>query len=85
MQRSAIVLACGGAAVALPNFAVASGLAGALMQPFLTFIFPALFFVRLHRPTLSPPMVACCYAVATVGALGCVAGLASNISILADG
>jgi vesicular inhibitory amino acid transporter len=85
LQRSGIVLVCGAAALALPNFGVAMGLAGSLMLSFLTFIFPAVFFLRLHRPNLSAPTVACCYAVACVGALGCVSGLASNISILVNG
>ena len=85
LQRSAIVLVCGVAAVALPNFGVAMGLAGSLMLSFLTFIFPSIFFVRLHRPNLSRRTVACCYAVACVGVLGCVSGLASNINILVNG
>jgi len=79
LVRSAIVIACGAVAVGIPDFGTAMGLMGSITLPFLTFIFPGLFFVRLHGTELALSFRFLCYFVVVFGAFGAVLGLFSNI------
>ena len=83
LHRSILVCGCGAVAVLIPNFVLAMGFMGSLTLPFLTFIFPALFFLKLHRSNCFTRL--CCCVVIVVGVLGCVAGLASNIHLALQG
>jgi len=85
LQRTVVVLICGVVAIAVPNFGVAMGFMGSLTLPFLTFVFPTVFYVRLHRQRLHSTTIVWSYTVACVGALGCVAGLFSNIMMVVQG
>ena len=85
VQRTAIVLFCGTVAVAVPDFGVAMGFMGSLTLPFLTFIWPTIFFVRLHRERLSGVIVAWSYTIACCGAVGSVAGLYANVKLVVNG
>ena len=78
-MRSLIVILCGGVAVGIPNFGTAMGLMGSITLPFLTFIFPGLFYVRLHGSELSITMKFLCWFVIIFGVIGAVLGLFSNI------
>ena len=80
-MRTSVVLFCGALAVAVPNFALAMGFMGSITLSFLTFIFPAAFYLRLHGAGGGTKMRVACYIVVFVGALGGVAGIASNIAL----
>ena len=77
--RSSIVVLCGSVGVGIPNFGTAMGLMGSITLPFLTFIFPGLFYIRLHGPELSVTMTFFCWFVVVFGVVGAVLGLFSNI------
>jgi vesicular inhibitory amino acid transporter len=81
LVRTAVVLLCGAVAVAVPDFALAMGFMGSATLPFLTFIFPSVFYVRLHGPTLGIATKLCCYAITLCGVFGCAAGLAANANL----
>ena len=81
LKRSLIVLFCGGCAFAIPSFAVAMGFMGSITLSFLTFIFPATFYLKLHGGGATVLMRAACVFVICFGVLGGVAGIASNIAI----
>ena len=81
VQRTAVVLGIGAVAVALPSFSLAMGFMGSLTLPFLTFIFPALFYYRLHGRRSGLAMKATLLFVVVAGAVGLVAGLAANVAI----
>jgi len=68
-------------AACLPSFSLAMGFMGSLTLPFLTFIFPALFYLKLHKP--EGLVRAVCVLVIGCGGLGLVCGLASNVAIAA--
>ena len=84
-ERTAVVLLCGSVAVVVPDFGIAMGFMGSLTLPFLTFIFPTVFVVKLHRQRLGAVIVAWSYFVACAGALGGVAGMYANIRLVVDG
>ena len=84
LMRSLIVILCGGVAVGIPNFGTAMGLMGSITLPFLTFIFPGLFYVRLHGSELSITMKFLCWFVIIFGVIGAVLGLFSNIYSIAN-
>ena len=54
---------------------------GSITLSFLTFIFPASFYLRLHGAAGGIEMRVACYIVVFVGILGGVAGIASNIAL----
>ena len=84
LWRSLIVLFCGAVAAVVPDFALAMGFMGSLTLAFLTFIFPTVFFMRLHWAHITVVSAACCCTIALVGCLGCAAGIASNIALAAN-
>jgi len=77
-MRSGVVLGCGAVGLLLPSFDLAMGIMGSLTLPFLTFIFPAMFYRKLHGGKQLGGSIAAVIVV-TVGAMGLVTGLASNI------
>jgi vesicular inhibitory amino acid transporter len=81
LWRTLIVLFCGAVAAVVPDFALAMGFMGSLTLAFLTFIFPTVFFMRLHWARITVLGAACCCTIALVGCLGCAAGIASNIAL----
>lgn len=82
--RSGVVLLCGTLAVLLPNFAVAMGFMGSITLSFLTFIFPATFYLRLKRDQIGNPTILWAWLVVLVGVLGGIAGVASTITLAAQ-
>lgn len=78
VRRSCVVIFCGITAVALPSFPIAMGFMGSITLPFLTFIFPCTFYLKMFWREISTARAACLLAIAIFGAFGCVAGLASN-------
>ena len=68
-----------GCATAVPNFAIAMGFMGSITLSFLTFIFPAAFFLRLHGDGASVLMRIACVSVVCFGMLGGLAGVFSNV------
>ena len=84
-QRTLVVLFCGAVSVAVPNFTLAMGFMGSLTLSFLTFIFPATFYLKLHGAGASLPMKAACSTVVLAGVLGGIAGIASNIALATGG
>lgn len=85
LQRTAVVLLCGAVAIAVPDFGIAMGFMGSLTLTFLTFVFPTVFFIRLHRSRLNVVSITCTYCVTCIGALGGIAGLYSNILLVVQG
>jgi len=83
LKRTLIVLFCGACAFALPSFAVAMGFMGSITLSFLTFIFPATFYLKLHGAQSTLLMRVACVFVVCFGVLGGIAGIASNIAIVA--
>ena len=81
--RSAVVLVCGAVAVLVGNFAVVMGLMGSVTLSHLTFIFPATFYLRLHRPQGLTRLA--CLAVVAAGAVGGLAGTASTVYLALQG
>ncbi len=80
LTRSAIVLLCGCVGAAIPNFGSAMGLMGSITLPLLTYIFPALFYLRLHGSELSFKTRLLCGFIVLFGLLGSLLGLFSNIN-----
>jgi vesicular inhibitory amino acid transporter len=80
--RTLIVLACGIVAMAVPDFAVVMGLAGSGPQMCLTFIFPALFYVKARRLKCGSLHHACCMCAVAVGVFGSVSGFVSSLRLL---
>ena len=76
-ERSVVVLCCGAVAVLVGNFAVVMGLMGSVTLSLLTFVFPATFYLRLHKPR--GVLHKACLAVVAVGAVGGIAGTASTV------
>eukprot|EP00940_MAST-03C_sp_MAST-3C-sp2_P001592 g1592.t1 len=85
LDRSLVVLMCGIVATAVPNFAIAMGFMGSVTLPFLTFIFPACFFMKLHWPHLSNVQIFSLFAIVCIGCFGCIAGLVSNTLLSIEG
>lgn len=85
VQRTSVVVACGAFAFAVPQFALAMGLVGSVTLSFLSFIFPALFLLRLHGAKAPLALKAACVLVIGMGVFGAVAGLASNIALATGG
>lgn len=83
-KRTLVVLFCGGCAFAVPSFAVAMGFMGSITLSFLTFIFPATFYLKLHGGNASVMVRFACIFVICFGVLGGTAGIASNIAIAAN-
>ena len=81
LQRSLLVLVVGCAAAAVPSFTLAMGLTGSFTLAFLTFIFPALFSLKLHGARMGVVKKASCWFVVLTGVLGGLAGIASNLSL----
>jgi len=81
VMRSGVVLLCGTLAVLLPNFAVAMGFMGSITLSFLTFIFPATFYLQLKRDRIGPVTTVWAWLVIMVGVLGGIAGVASTIAL----
>jgi vesicular inhibitory amino acid transporter len=79
--RTAVVLFCGAVAVAVPDFALAMGFMGSLTLPFLTFIFPSVFYMRLHGASLGGGTKLCCCVITVLGVFGCAAGMAANVAL----
>jgi hypothetical protein len=81
VERTAVVVVCAAAATGIPNFALAMGFMGSVTLPLLTFVFPALFYLKLHGEGAGGGMRLACVVVILAGGLGCVGGLASNIHL----
>ena len=84
IQRTLVVLFCGLVAASLPSFSLAMGFMGSLTLPFLTFIFPALFYFKLHvngEDNSSSLLKIVLIIVVVVGFLCLVSGLVSNAAI----
>ena len=81
--RSAVVLCCGAVAVIIGNFAVVMGLMGSVTLSLLTFVFPATFYLRLHKPR--GVLRKACLAVVAVGAVGGITGTASTVYLALRG
>ena len=84
-RRSAVVIFCGITAVALPSFPVAMGFMGSITLPFLTFIFPCGFYLKMFWHEISAARATCLIVIAALGAFGCVAGLISNTLLAIHG
>jgi vesicular inhibitory amino acid transporter len=85
VQRTCVVLVCGVVAVAVPDFTIAMGFMGSLTLALLTFIFPTVFYLKLHGAGMSSAGKAATCFVTIMGALGGAAGLASNIALVSGG
>ena len=59
------------------------GLMGSVTLSLLTFIFPATFYLRLHRPQGLTRLA--CLAVVAAGAVGGLAGTASTVYLALKG
>ena len=84
LMRSVVVLLCGVVAFAIPNFAVAMGFMGSLTLSCLVFIFPSMFYLKLHGERLGGAAKAGLYLIAITGVVGAVTGIASTILLLTD-
>ena len=79
--RTVVVLCCGAVAFSIPNFAVAMGFMGSITLSFLTFIFPATFYLKLHYDRCGALTVFWAGLVIIVGVVGGIAGVVSTAAL----
>eukprot|EP00762_Andalucia_godoyi_P003996 ANDGO_05664.mRNA.1 Amino acid transporter ANTL1 len=82
--RSAVFATCVVLAVVVPFFGDLLALIGALFNSFLTFVFPALFFVKIEFATLGFLKRFYYIAVTVIGVVLAILGTIAAISTLAD-
>ena len=83
LQRTYVVLCIGVASVLIPNFALAMGFMASVTLAFLTFIFPTLFYVKIHGPTAGRTVRVAAYFTMGMGVVGGVCGLVANANMAA--